>query len=201
MDSHQLDIALIDILRANLPDYLYNGNPSMSMGVINGPHSALVLALLVSAVSFVLLYGTKRPSGPFFTIFVCLTAVSLFVYFFIGTPKYHWRTDRTSEEISVEYLRRVNSDMANYGEATAGIGSRAATDRLSDLITCSEDFHQREVCKKGQYARNWAELDERLMLLEIFVLTQEKQQAELDRAKQYKQRIDGALGRQKGEGV
>lgn len=204
MDSRQLDIALIDTLRANLPDYLYNGNPSMNLGADVYSLQAVSIILVICALIFVYFYNMKNPSNPLFAFVVTSIAISLSLYFFIGIPKYQGRPDRSGEEISTDYLEQVHADMARYGE-TAGIGSRTATDHLAGLITCSDAFYRREICRKRDteqngYARNWSELEERITLLELSLLTQMEKELRVDNTDQHKHRIDAALGLQKGKG-
>lgn len=204
MNPRQLDIALIDTLRANLPDYLYNVNPSMGASAMYHSLLAICIILVICALIFGYFYNTKNPSNPLFAFVLTSIAISLSVYFFIGIPKYQWRPDRSGEEISTDYLEQVHADMARYGE-TAGIGSRTATDHLAGLITCSDAFYRREVCKKQtgepyKYARDWSELEERITLLELSLLTQMEKESRADNTDQHKHRIDAALGLQKGKG-
>lgn len=204
MDSHQLDIALIDTLRANLPDYLFNGNPSMNTSIMNDPLLITCIILVICALIFVCFYNTKRPSNPLFAFVITSTAISLLVYFFVGIPKYQERTNRMGEEVSVEYLRRVNEDMARYGE-TADIGSRAATDHLAGLISCSDTFHWRDVCPKGteepyRYVDSWSSLETRITRLEVSLSSQMEKESRINAVEQNKQRIDTALDRQKENG-
>lgn len=83
MDSRQLDIALIDTLRANLPDYLFNGNPSMSTSIMNDP----LLIICIISVMYVLIFGwfrsTERPSNPLFAFVITSASISLLVYFLL----------------------------------------------------------------------------------------------------------------------
>lgn len=204
MDSRRLDIALIETLRANLPDYLFNGNPSMSTSIMNDP----LLIICIISVMYVLIFGwfrsTESPSNPLFAFVITSTAISLLVYFFVGIPKYQERADRRGEEVSVEYLRHVNEEMARYGEA-AGIGSRAATDHLAGLISCSDAFYWRDVCPKGteepyRYVDSWSSLETRITRLEVSLSSQMEKESRINAVEQNKQRIDTALDRQKKNG-
>ena len=204
MESRQLDIALIETLRANLLDYLFNGNPSMSTSIMNDP----LLIICISSVMYVLIFGwfrsTERPSNPLFAFVITSASISLLVYFFVGIPKYQERADRRGEEVSVEYLRHVNEEMARYGEA-AGIGSRAATDHLAGLISCSDAFYWRDVCPKGteepySYVDSWSSLETRITRLEVSLLSQMGKESRVNSVEQNKHRIDAALGQQKESG-
>ena len=204
MESRQLDIALIETLRANLPDYLFNGNPSMSTSIMNDP----LLIICIISVMYVLIFdwfrSTERPSNPLFAFVITSAAIFLLVYFFVGIPKYQERADRRGEEVSVEYLRHVNEEMARYGEA-ADIGSRAATDHLAGLISCSDAFYWRDVCPKGteepySYVDSWSSLETRITRLEVSLLSQMEKESRVNSVEQNKHRIDTALDRQKKNG-